>query len=79
MLRIKVLRLSRGMSQWALSQAAGVSQGRYSYLERGLVEATSEERERLAQILGGSASTLFRPAFRDRKPKREMVVGVAAN
>lgn len=66
MLRIKLLRLSRNLSQWALSKSAGCSQGRYSMIERGLIEPTSEERERLAQILHASASTLFRPACRVR-------------
>jgi transcriptional regulator with XRE-family HTH domain len=66
MLRIKFLRLSRGVSQWALSQEAGISQGRYSYLERGLIEPTSEERERLAQALHASPGSLFHQACRIR-------------
>lgn len=66
MLRIKILRLSRGMSQWALSQAAGVSQGRYSYVERGLIAPTSEERQRLAQALHAPAATLLHQAYRVR-------------
>lgn len=66
MLRIKLLRLFASLSQWHIAQAAGVSQGRYSMIERGLIEPTTEERERLAQILQVSASTLFRPACRVR-------------
>lgn len=68
MLRIKVLRLSASLSQsqWHIAQAAGMSQGRYSMIERGLIEPTSKERERLAQVLNTSASTLFRSACRVR-------------
>ena len=66
MLIIKLFRISSSMSQWSLSQAAGISQGRYSMVERGLIEPTNEERERLARILQASASTLFRPACRHK-------------
>ena len=67
MLRIKILRLSQGLSQWNLAKAVGISQGRYSMLERGLIKATLEERYRLARILDGLTSTLFRPAVRTRR------------
>ena len=66
MLRIKILRMSAGCSQWSLSRAVGISQGKYSLVERGLIAPTKEERERLAQILNAPASTLFRPACRVR-------------
>jgi len=59
-LRIKILRFSQGLSQWNLAKAVGISQGRYSMLERGLITATLEERCRLARILGGLTSTMFR-------------------
>jgi len=67
MLRIKLLRLARGLSQWELGRASGISQGQYSMIERGLIEPTTKERECFAQILGGVPSTLFRPAVRNRK------------
>lgn len=66
MLRIKLLRLSNAQSQWHIAQAAKMSQGRYSMVERGLIEPSEEERERLAQILQVPASTLFRQACRVR-------------
>lgn len=66
MLRIKLLRLSAPLSQWHIAQAARMSQGRYSMIERGLIEPTEEERERLAQILHAPALTLFRQACRVR-------------
>ena len=71
MLKIKLLRLSRNLSQWALSQSAGCSQGRYSMIERGLIEPTPVERERLATILGVSGSTLFRSVVRKRLTQAE--------
>ena len=74
MLRIKFLRLSSAQSQWHLAQLAGMSQGRYSMIERGLIEPTDEERERLAQILRVPTSTLFRSAIRMRRQPEEKVV-----
>lgn len=67
MLRIKVLRMSAALSQWHLAQAAKMSQGRFSMIERGLIEPTPEERERLAQALSAPSSTLLRPAMRQKK------------
>lgn len=71
MLKIKLLRMSRGFSQWELSRAAEISQGRYSMLERGLIEPTSEERVRLAGVLSVLPATLFRPALRASRPVDE--------
>ncbi len=62
MLRIKLLRMSYVLSQWELSKAIGVSQGQYSMIERGLIKPTDEQRDKLAEILHASASTLFRKA-----------------
>lgn len=67
MLRIKLLRLSATQSQWDLARAAGMSQGRYSMIERGLIEPTPDERERLATILRVPAATLFRSAVRESR------------
>lgn len=64
MTRLKLLRLSRNLSQWELAREVSISQGRYSMIERGLIEPTAEERERLAHILHAAAATLFRPACR---------------
>lgn len=69
MLRIKLLRLSIAQSQWHLAQAAQMSQGRYSMVERGLIEPTEKERERLSRVLNAPASTLFRVACRVRTTK----------
>lgn len=67
MRRIKLLRLSAGRSQWEVARAAHMSQGRYSMVERGLIDPTEEERNRLAQTLDAPASTLFRSACRIQK------------
>jgi len=64
MLRLKLLRLNAGQSQWELSRAAGMSQGRYSMIERGLIPPTAEERAALAAALAASSSSLFRPAVK---------------
>ena len=64
MLRVKLLRLDRGDSAFAVARSIDCSAGRYSYLERGLVSPTPEEREALAKYFGVSPGTLFRSAIR---------------
>jgi transcriptional regulator with XRE-family HTH domain len=65
--KLKFLRLSRGLSQWELAHQSDMSQGRLSMIERGFFPPTTEERERLAQILQVPAATLLRPACRVRR------------
>jgi transcriptional regulator with XRE-family HTH domain len=60
MVRLKLLRLSAGLSQWEVSRAAGMSQGRYSMIERTLISPTTEERETLGRALGAPPASLFR-------------------
>ena len=72
MLRIKALRLARGLSQWELSRSADMSQGRYGMVERGQIQPMPEEREALARALGAPAATLFRKVFRDRPRRTEL-------
>jgi transcriptional regulator with XRE-family HTH domain len=64
LLRVKVLRMERDLTQFDVSSASEISQGRYSMIERGLIEPTAEERARLAAVLGTAPSTLFRRAVR---------------
>jgi transcriptional regulator with XRE-family HTH domain len=64
MLKIKLLRISRGFSQWELARDAGLSQGRYSMIERGLIDPTEAERAGLAKVLNANPATLFRSAVR---------------
>ncbi len=74
MLRMKVLRLTAGRSAFAIAIAARISTGRYSYLERGLLRPTPEERERLAEIFGVPGTSLFKPVvLRPRQKEREPV------
>ena len=60
MIRLKLTRLLNGRTQFEVSHSARISQGRYSMLERGLVQPTPAEREVLAQILKVPANGLFR-------------------
>jgi transcriptional regulator with XRE-family HTH domain len=64
MLRVKLLRMSKGFSQWELSRDAGLSQGRYSMIERGLIDPTEAERAGLAKVLNANPTILFRSALR---------------
>src|SRR5262245_54004809 len=69
MLRMKLLRLNAGLSQWELSRAAGISQGRYSMIERALICPTPEERTALARALGAAENSLLRPVV-NAQPSR---------
>jgi transcriptional regulator with XRE-family HTH domain len=60
MIRMKLLRLAAERSQWDVATSVGISQGRYSMLERELVPPTDEERVKLAAALAVPARTLFR-------------------
>lgn len=60
LLRLKLLRLAHGHSQWQIGRTAGMSQGRYSMIERGLIRPTAAERHALAKALGTEPMTLFR-------------------
>ena len=71
MLKIKLLRMTQRLSQWELARQSGMSQGRYSMIERGLIEPTPDELERLTTILNAPASTLFRAAVRERRATAE--------
>ena len=51
MLTIKILRLLRGQSQWQLGQAAQITNYKLSQIERGKLEPTPAELDRLAAAL----------------------------
>jgi transcriptional regulator with XRE-family HTH domain len=71
MLRLKLLRLNAGLSQWELSRSAGMSQGRYSMIERALISPTPEERTALANALSAPPRSLLRPVIAPRPRDRE--------
>jgi transcriptional regulator with XRE-family HTH domain len=79
MLKIKFMRINRRMTQWDMGREAGMSQARYSLVERRLIKPTPEECARFAQILGTSPAALFRPVFRERKSQEESVAHAPNN
>jgi transcriptional regulator with XRE-family HTH domain len=76
MLRIRALRLSDGRSAFSTALEAAISSGRYSYLERGLVRPTPDERERLATIFGVPGASLFRPILLRPREKAPVAMRV---
>lgn len=54
-IRIKV----KEMSQWKLAQESKVHQSRISLIENGLVEATEDEKKKLAKALNVPVSEIF--------------------
>ncbi len=61
-LQLRVARIVRGWTLWQAARNASVSLGRLSYIERGLLEPSEEERQRIAQAFEVTAETLFQPA-----------------
>jgi len=68
MLRIKILRMSRNLSQWQLAKDAGMSQGRFSQIERGQIRPLADERAALARLLQTNPGSLFRVVGQIRNP-----------
>ena len=63
MLRLRLVRQVRGYTLFSVSQQTNIAQSRLSLIERALIEASPDEKERLAGCLRTSAASLFRPAF----------------
>lgn len=61
-LQLRVVRVSRDMSQWDVADSIGISQGKYSMIERGQVKPSSQELRRIADLLRAPANSLLRPA-----------------
>jgi len=62
--RLRIARVSAGLSQTELARTVGISQVMISYLELGKTRGSAELRSRIAAALGRSEARLF--------PKREL-------
>ncbi len=69
MLTIKILRLLRGQSQWQLGQAAQITNYKLSQIERGKLEPTPAELDRLAAALDVTPEVL------KKEISKEILVG----
>ncbi len=56
---LRVLRTSRGVTQYDVVKAARISEGRYWKLEHGRIAPTEAERKALARVFGVPASDIF--------------------
>lgn len=66
--RLRVLRLKRGLTQWALGER-GVSYKYYQRIEAGRANMTLRTLERVARALGASFDEIFRSPTRTDDPK----------
>jgi transcriptional regulator with XRE-family HTH domain len=57
--RIRVLRAERRMTQLSLSRASRINPTRISFIENDLVEATPDERDRIARSLSVTVAEAF--------------------
>lgn len=55
----KLARISAGLSQEQAARAVGISQSRYSSIERGTIEPDGELAGRIAAVLGVEVGELF--------------------
>ena len=58
MLNFKIIRITRGVSQWDLSRETGIPNYRISLIENGRVQPKQEELELLAESLGTTVDVL---------------------
>jgi len=58
MLNLKLLRISKGVSQWDLSQKTGIPNYKISLIENGRVQPKQKELEELAKALGSTVAIL---------------------
>lgn len=54
---LRILRLTKRVSQFKLAVATGISQTRISYFENGLLELKSGEVEKIREVLGQSETS----------------------
>jgi len=57
--RLKVIRAERNISQFSLRLATGIHQSKISLIENDLIEATEDEKEKLAAAIGGTIDQIF--------------------
>ena len=65
MLMLRAIRAIRRLPLYVLSRRTGISPSRLSNIERELVVATQEERQKLAQSLRVKTGVLFQRATAD--------------
>ena len=58
MLNLKIIRITRGVSQWDLSRQTKIPNYRISLIENGRVEPKTEELEALAKALESTVAIL---------------------
>jgi transcriptional regulator with XRE-family HTH domain len=58
---VRLLRVSRGLSQGRLADEAGLTQGQVSAIERGKANPTMDSLERVAHVLGVEVDELLKP------------------
>ena len=57
--RLRVLRAERRMSQFSLRLKTGINQSKISFIENDLIEATKDEKEKLAEALEVGVEKIF--------------------
>ena len=57
--RLRVARAEKRISQFRLSLETGINATKISFIENDLVEATKDEKEKLAKVLRASIEEIF--------------------
>ena len=64
--RLKAIRASIGFSQWILSNSTSIPQSRISLIERGHVDPSLREKEKIVKALGVRLDDIF-PTKKEEK------------
>lgn len=65
---LRLERLKKGLTQYALAELSGVSQVKISYAERGYNCLKDHQKKALAKALGFSVEYLFLETFKNGNP-----------
>ncbi len=57
--RLRVVRAEKRVSQFSLARLTGINQTKISYIENDLVDATEEEKTKIAAVLGLKVAEIF--------------------
>lgn len=74
MLRLRLVRQVRGYTLLSVSQQTNITPSRLSLIERSLIEASPEEKQKLGECLRVSIASLFRPAVFPEYEQTETIV-----
>ena len=59
MLKLKIAKIKKGLNQYKIASLAGMSQSKFSSIERSDIKANLLDQKKIAKILGCSINEIF--------------------